>query len=186
MDERVIHDPLLAHQIFPQVAQEWYGDMQAHCANLSDESEKTWFQDVFIPSSPEIREERGHQVIYPGGSWSDLVRNETNGFASLLSISRDAGGTLYINSDEKPHEYFCPPLVNFSPEKFKAYVRPGYDMRALPGAIGFTYDQHNIDYTPGALFLRNWALAYHNEALKSSWTIIEALQQSGELLKIVK
>ena len=36
----------------------------------------------------------------------------------------------------------------------------------LEGAQVYVYSQHNVDNYPGALFLRNWAILYLNEAMK--------------------
>ena len=34
------------------------------------------------------------------------------------------------------------------------------------GVRVYTYNQHNIDNYPGALFLRNWVILYLSEAMK--------------------
>ncbi len=45
-----------------------------------------------------------------------------------------------------------------SPKKLREYQKKN-------GRI-YVYHQHNVDYYPSALFLRNWAIAYLNEAMK--------------------
>ena len=95
-----------------------------------------------------------------------MVNTTGNGFATCLSIDRDAGGTLYLPIDKHHEEYIYPPIVNFSKEKFEAYKAFDLDLKNSLGVYAHVYEHHNIDHYPGALFLRNWSLLYLNEALK--------------------
>ncbi len=36
----------------------------------------------------------------------------------------------------------------------------------IEGVETYVYALHNVDYYPGALFLRNWAIRYLNDAVK--------------------
>lgn len=156
-------DPQIAHRVFPQAAREYFAELRAHTETVEDEQTKSWYNDFFLRES-EVRVDNGRQVIL---CWEDLVLTTETGFAHCLSISRDAGGILFFNKEDRDcvRNYIYPPLVDFTPEKFEAYAVER--IQKVSGVVANTYASHNIDYFPGALFLRNWALLYHNAALQS-------------------
>ena len=66
---------------------------------------------------------------------------------------------MYFNENEIfSCQSFGKPYILFSEEKAKEFKSKGNRF--------FVYSPHNIDYYPGALFLRNWAIMYMNEVLK--------------------
>lgn len=160
-------DPTIAYHVFRQAAQEYHTELTQYVATMQDEKEKVWYKEVFLKNPTVMTDKRGRQTILDG-MWEDLVQTGENGFARVLSINRNVGGTLFYNSEDRSctHEYLSPPTVNFTPEKFAAYAV----LEKNPNIIGVTgnaYSHHNIDHYPGALFLRNWAILYLNEAMKS-------------------
>lgn len=160
-------NPLLAHHVFPQAAKEWYDDFSEAVKRETDPQNKRWYEEVFLVH-PEITIENGHQVLISllHGVWRDMVLTEENGFASSLSINRDVGGTIGYQRDISVHNYICPPYVNFTPEKLRAYAAQP-PSEGLRGVRAHSYNLHNVDHLPGALFLRNWGLLYLNAAMCS-------------------
>lgn len=158
-------DPEIPKMVFSQVAKEWYDELKAFTKDLKDDNpDKEWFQRVFLKKRPKIKKEFERQRIFPI-YWEDYVDFDDNGFARVLSISRDAGGSLFFNKSEMPGIIMAP-YVNFSPEKFSSY-RLGEPFPDEPNAaLAHVYGHHNVDYYPGALFLRNWALLTLNESMK--------------------
>lgn len=168
LDSSVNIDENIAKRVFPQVAEEWYGDLLEYTENMDDEGNKKWFESVFLREKPTIKKEVGIQRIYPV-RWEDKVSNGDNGFAYELSISRNAGGSLYFM--EKDDCCKTATSLNYLPGK--GYIRFSKEKALEFGKkkhgdhITFDcYGHHNIDNYPGALFLRNWAISYLNEAMK--------------------
>lgn len=165
-DPSVRIDERVANSVFPEVAREWYKELSAYAETLNDEQTKNWIKDVFLKKKPKIKREYGRQVL-DGIYWEDQVRLDPNGFAHSLSISRNSGGTLYFNPTDHSiggavrlstgSEY-----IRFSEEKLREFAREMHKWDDGEFAILNTYNQHNVDYYPGALFLRNWAIAYMN------------------------
>lgn len=95
--------------------------------------------------------------------WHCLTREEENGLVTFFSISRDFGGSLYFDKEEDNLEGFAPgPYNKFSKEKAKEFsVKEISNLYQI-----YSYKPHNIDFFPGALFLRNWAINYMNEIFK--------------------
>ena len=159
-------NPNLAKQVFRQAAEEWYADLTVYTERLENGKTKSWHQEVFLREPPKVSTNQyGRQTIL-NGMWGDLVQVSETGFVHGLSISRDAGGSLYYNNDDLQscRDYIHPQIVLFSPEKFDAYA-----IKKFPdneGVFAHTYGHHNVDYYPGALFLRNWSMLYLNEAMK--------------------
>lgn len=103
--------------------------------------------------------------------WQCNYQLDDNGFAGALSISRNYGGTLYLNRTDmgcedyisfgkgKPSRY-----VKFTREKAMEFMIPGRSSEK--SIVANVYGEHNIDYYPGALFLRNWAINYMNMAFE--------------------
>jgi hypothetical protein len=101
--------------------------------------------------------------------WEDNVFLSENGFASGMSVSRDAGGSLCPVYRQGPCP-IGPPTVLFSKEKLQAYtpVECGhFVVEGRQSTLAYVYDKHNVDHYPGALFLRNWAILYLNAAIRS-------------------
>jgi hypothetical protein len=166
-------DPFMAQSMFPQAAKEWFEELKAHTDALSDEVTKGWYREAFLSEGYTVRTDPfGRQSMGRFGLWEDLVINGVNGFATTLSINRNAGGSLYLPHDDKK-QYICPPMVNFTREKFDEFCAEDLGLDYLGGTYAFAYDHHNIDHFPGALFLRNWALLYLNEAMRSVREVIE-------------
>ena len=55
--------------------------------------------------------------------------------------------------------------VRFNPKKAAEYRCD--ETRNMDGVTCFRYLKHNVESYPAALFLREWAILYLNEALKS-------------------
>ena len=159
-------NPNLAHQVFPQAAAEWYADLRRYTEKLENGKNKRWYEEVFLREPLKVSTDKhGRQTIL-NGMWEDLVQVSGTGFVHGFSISRDAGGSLYYNSEDLQscRDYIHPKIVSFSPEKFDAYAAEKFPDNE--GVFAHTYGHHNIDYYPGALFLRNWTILYLNEAMK--------------------
>jgi hypothetical protein len=160
-------DENLANKVFPQAAREWYDDLKEYSKTLEDAGTKEWINDVFLKKRPKIKKEFHYQYI---GGWRDEVFTAENGFANSLSISRNAGGTLYFNKEER--EMFVSfdrtnQYILFEKEKILEYGHKTMKLdNNIEGSRIYVYNMHNIDNYPGALFLRNWAILYLNEAMK--------------------
>ena len=164
----ISRDPDLPNTVFRQAAQEWYSDLTAILSLVPDEEVRRWYQDVFLKNKPQF-ETRYGQLRLKKPLWECLSFPPETGFCTVLSISRNSGGSLI-----PPEEQFLPVrLVCFTPDKFSAYAsqqteQPITDSKGnIRGVRGYAYGHHNIDYYPGALFLRNWGILYLNAALKS-------------------
>lgn len=159
-------DPMIARRVFPQAAQEWQVDLQK-AAEGAPQEKKEWYENVFLAPALKIEERNGSQIVIPPqGGWYDDVVTANNGFATVLSINRNHGMLMFIE-DNRSLEYICRPSVNFTPEKFKAYAAPVEQLENLSGIQSYVYCRENIIGLPAALFLRNWAILYLNESLKS-------------------
>lgn len=166
-------DENLARKVFPKVAHEWYEELKEYSNKLEDKDTKNWIDRVFLKKKPRIKKEYSYQVLDTLLHWEDRVFTSENGFANLLSISRDAGGSLYFQKDNFDCRRFCSfdsptEYIRFSKDKSlefniedKIITGKGFE-----GIYLHVYASHNIDYYPGALFLRNWAINYLNEAMK--------------------
>ncbi len=160
-------DANLPQTVFLQAAQEWYHDLQEILPLVPGEETKRWFQEVFLTEEPEV-ERRYDRFRLKNGTWESQVFPTETGFCGL-SISRNAGGSLI-----PPERHVLGTrYVRFTREKFAAYACPddpevhmGPDGKSLV-VRGYAYGHHNIDYYPGALFLRNWGMAYLNAAMRS-------------------
>jgi len=161
LKQDIVLDPRIANNLFPQVAKEWYSDLKQYVSTAGPD-EKRWFTEVHLKEEPKIDIEYDRQVIRHLG-WEDMVMTTETGFARVLSINRNFGGTLYINDDEP--QFLYSRIVQFSPEKLDAYAAERFDDGK--GVLVHSYQHHNVDHYPGALFLRNWAIAYLNEAMRS-------------------
>ncbi|MDP3734166.1 MAG: hypothetical protein Q8R37_02970 [Nanoarchaeota archaeon] len=161
-------DPHIAHDLFPQAAEEWYAELTEYASQLTDAKEKKWLEEVWLQGPVSITEKQGRQFVSPLEIWEDGVEYMENGFARVLSINRNAGGTLFWHEDVR-EEYIHPPFVQFSKDKFDAYKIEEMNVGNAKGVFAHAYDHHNIDHYPGALFLRNWAILYLNEAMRQTF-----------------
>mgnify|MGYP001615175469 CR=1 FL=1 len=163
-------DPSLASKVFPQVAKEWYSDLEEHVATTKlEEATRDWYESVFLKSKPVIVKEGKYQKINHLG-WRDELVIDERGFAWGLGINRNGGGSLYFREGDQNCENYIPlsgkpnKFFSISSQKAKALSREviGEDLGRI-----HVYAHHNIDHYPGALFLRNWAIEYLNEAMRS-------------------
>jgi len=158
----------IASKVFPQAAEEWYNELKEYAANIEDNQTKEWIDEVFLKSRPKIEQIRGRQCME---GWEDKHIARENGFVEVFEIERNFGGSLYFNQSEDSTHFVNLKgnmYIKFPKEKV---IEFGYNeikkiSNELEGVDMYVYKQHNIDNYPGALFLRNWAILYMNEAMK--------------------
>ncbi len=162
----------IARETFRKAAQEWYDELKIYSETLTDPEIKKWINSVFLKKRPSIKNEYGHQVLSTL-NWQDDFFMLDNGFVKSFTINRNFGGSLYINREELHGREFVPfddtsGYIRFSKEKVIEFAAEAkvWDIERRQGATVYIYGQHNVDNYPGALFLRNWALLYLNEAMK--------------------
>ena len=159
----VVFDSRIASQVFPIAAEEWHSDLTAYVQNLPENTpderlKKNWIKDSYLDKPVEIiKEGNGRQRLR---FWEDLVGCDKRGFVTHFSISRNAGGSLYLGNDFEREQFAFAKLVKFNDDKKKRYSIDKMGMKMN------MYSMHNVDYYQGALFLRNWAILYLNEALR--------------------
>lgn len=157
-------DNNLANEVFPKIVDEWYNELLQYSTNSPESEEKRWVKEVFTLKKPKVRKERFRQIMTPL-SWDDYVVCDEKGFATGLSISRDAGGSLYFANELGCEKSICYKQANrtllFSSEKIKEFAASIDEEKNY--AVIKCYSHHNVNYFPGALFLKNWAIAYMNE-----------------------
>ena len=159
----------IAQRVFPQAAQEWYNDLKNHATSLDmQDKNRKWYEEVFL-KKPIIISKAGVQRISHLG-WHDNIQFMENGFVDLFSISRNSGGTLYFKSSENE----CKKLVLYGNDRYVRFKNDKLGQFKIPdekayseGVKTWGYTTHNVDIYPGALFLRNWAIIYMNEAFKA-------------------
>jgi len=160
----ITFDTTIAARVFPIAAQEWHEELQRYAEGLSEDSpsekaRKSWIKESYLDKPVEIVRENGRQGV---GFWEDLVINDKRGFATCFSISRNAGGSLYLGDKFEREKYVSNRLIKFGEEKRRLYsINPNEGSTKM-----IMYSMHNVDYYQGALFLRNWVILYLNEALK--------------------
>ena len=169
LDGNIKLDPKIAQKVFPEAAYDWYRDLGEYVESLEEGQIKEWIETVFLAQKPEIITEFDSQRIRPI-YWEDWTELNSNGFSRVFSIGRDNGGSLYFNQGEGRCKEFVSfesghESIRFSKMKLKEFGE-SYSVGNLDGVILRVFAQHNIDYFPGALFLRNWTILYMNEALK--------------------
>lgn len=157
LDENIKIDESIAKKIFPQVAEEWYEDLKKY-SELQNLEEKDHINQVYLDKKPKLTRELNRQ--YVNEIWEDLVQTHDNGLVTCFSINRNAGGSLYFNKGELNCRSFGSIYIKFSEEKRREFR---FEEKHNQMHI---YASHNIDYYPGALFLRNWAIKYMNEVFK--------------------
>jgi len=155
LDANLQLNSLIAREIFPQVAEEWYSDMKDYLPLEKDLEKRKWYEDVFLKKHNKVTKRNSSQFF---GIWEDDIQSLDNGFVCGFSINRNAGGSLYFNEDEMNCQSFGSIYIKFSEDKRKEFENKNKRI--------WTYAPHNIDYFPGALFLRNWVIKYINEVLQ--------------------
>jgi len=167
LDETLEINPELANQVLPQVTDEWYTELGQYCETLKDEEAKAWIKGAFLKKGARVIQNLANPIF---GGWTINVSLENSGFAEGLSIGRNGGGSLYFDSKDTNCKHFVSfdseGYIRFPRQKAENFALKIKDTPNLQGVVVYTYGSHNIDAYPGALFLRNWAIAYENEALK--------------------
>lgn len=143
LDPNIQLNSLIAKEIFPEVAEEWKNDLKAYLPFEKNLEKRKWYEEVFLKKE-KITFEHGRQLF---GGWEDEIQTLDNGFVCGFSISRNSGGSLYFNEDELNCQAFWDVYIKFSEDKRKEFENKNKRI--------WTYAPHNIDYFPGALFLRN-------------------------------
>ena len=168
LDEHVRIGEHLAHEVFPQAAQEWYSDLQDYAEKLEDQETKKWITSVFLHKELEIKEEYNRQAVDPPGYWECHVITSPNGFARVLEMDQINRVSLYLNSEHMIINIFSKdtdtiiPQTGMTSEKLREFtVNPQEEPFPVP-----VYHHGNIEDYPNALFLRNWGMLYINEAMK--------------------
>lgn len=168
----------LAREIFPKVVDGWYNDLKIYRKSLDTghsflegnklSSYREWIDTVYMKGNPYVEDRGFCQRVMPLGTWEDSVHVLKNGFVQDFMINRDYGGSLYVDWTKRNRVHRVTHThIGFSPEKFAAYSASGEEAESdSKSAYMNVFSFHNVDYYPGALFLRNWALTWHNEALK--------------------
>jgi hypothetical protein len=154
LDPNLQLNPLIAKKIFPQVAEEWHSDLKSYLPLEKNLEKRKWYEDVFLKKE-KVNFEYGRQSF---GGWEDNIQTLDNGFVCYFSIHRNYGGSLYFMEDELQCQALGKIYIKFSEDKQKEFENKNERI--------WTYASHNLDYYPGALFLRNWAISYMNEAFK--------------------
>lgn len=172
LDPKIRIDESIAPRLFPRVAEEWYEDLKKYCEELEEGPIKKWITEVYLAEKPKVRKEHEQQLIYR--VWRDDILLLDNGLVFSFSVSRNSGGTLYIerNASLEVEEYV--PFkeenwsyIKFNKEKAKVFAKSVEKINGNEGAFIQVYSHHNIDHYPGALFLRNWAIEYMNEVFRN-------------------
>ena len=131
-------DPSLADTVFEEAARQWYKDLKLYLDSEESIPEREWTYNIFHKKGLAITRDREYLCV--NGIWRNETQTFKNGFVFVLSINRNAGGSLVIPFGEARPEYFGKPNVIFSKEKFKAYksvVEFGWDKE--DATIGYSY-----------------------------------------------
>lgn len=166
-------DENTARKVFPKAVKEWYGELTEYSETVEDKNTRSWIKEVFLKRKPKIKKEYDYQVL-DTLDWKDQVFTNENGFADSLSISRNSGGTLYFDKNNFNCKAFArfdasSGYIRFSKNKCLEFGIENEEVRLGSGPEGvkvYVYDMHNVDYYPGALFLRDWVILYLNETMK--------------------
>ena len=163
-------DPKLANEVFPQVAKEWHEDLKDFLnspkSGLDRQTED--FYRVFIKNRPpEVITRLGEQTLDSVMGWKDGVHTDERGFAYGLSISRNGGGTINYDPSKRDDSQWTIPLDGKPNIFFNIPIEKASELALDKQGKIKVYAPHNINHYPGALFLRNWGLAYVNAAMAS-------------------
>ena len=162
-------DRTLANRVFPQAAGEWYEDLQVLLANTPalEPDLREFCNELLRYGKPRVLAVDGRQELEHIG-WEDRVRMDRRGFATTFALSPSTN-SLYFNEEDRNCKVALSltggseTRFNLSREKVKSLACEEHG----DFAIVATYAKHNVDTFPGALFLRNWAMAYVNAAMES-------------------
>ncbi|MCX6750227.1 MAG: hypothetical protein NTZ83_02115 [Candidatus Pacearchaeota archaeon] len=160
LDPKIQINKLLARQIFPKVVQDWYEDLRDYIPENKEEGE--WISRVFLKNKPAIIKYFNHQTI--NEIWSEEVNFAENGFVNCFSINgNDGRASLYFSKNLDSCKNLIPnQYVQFPYKKVKEFEYEKIDTLSLV----HTFSLHKVDSFPEALFLRNWAITWTNEALE--------------------
>jgi hypothetical protein len=150
----------IAKEVFPKVAEEWRNDLIEYLPLEKDQQKREWYEQVFLKKHDDVVKRNNSQFF---GIWEDEIQLADNGLVVGFSISRNVGGSLYFSkSTDNCYAIIPGRMIKFSPEKTEKFAteKNGKYSKA------FVYSSHNIDYYPGALFLRNWVIEYMNEVFE--------------------
>ena len=170
LSEGVKISPLIPRQVFPIVAWEWFEEFTAYCDTVTDEETREWYQKSFLSRRPSFMEFADGLLGLKSPGWKPESYHLSNGFAHTLCIERSYGGSLYFNQGGS--NYRVPVLsgrnkyVLFSEEKARAFCFKDDSSSSSEKEYFHVYAHHNVEYYPGALFLRNWAVECVNKALR--------------------
>ncbi len=180
LKENVLIDTEIAKSVFSKATEEWYEDLIRYVNSsenefegiFEDNNDKDRIREVFLKEKPKVENE-GYRQLIDTLYWEDHVEFDENGFASSFCISRNGGGTLYFRKDDIDCKSSITiggnAYIRFSREKCMEFnnkpeiIKSDEDLKSVPV---FIYVTHNVDNFPPALFLRNWAILYLNEAMK--------------------
>lgn len=172
VDEDLRFDPKLAHKVFPKAAEDWYNnDLRKQLEIEENENNRAVIkQDLNKKFS--VKRRYNSWSVNPPGCWNDItVYNDNRGFAKSFKLDTNIAGSLILDTsfgDEYDKAPLNPPMVNFTPEKFLEYSCLPKERVERPdlGTLGYAYRPHNTGSTSGILLLKNWTIAYLNEAMK--------------------
>ncbi|MBD3318934.1 hypothetical protein GF342_03410 [Candidatus Woesearchaeota archaeon] len=157
----VVLDPQLAQRVFPRAAELWVRQLPEY-----EGPHREWIEDVWLPKKGMVTSRYGRPYMEEM-HWECMVETDDSGFARFLSISRNAGGSLYCN----PRECEFPVLVGSHSRVMQApiEVARAFSLEQISEDVFqmYVYAPHNVDFFPGALFLRNWAALYMNEVFQT-------------------
>lgn len=177
--DKINLDKGLPRKLFPEVLDGWYAELKTYADGLDRGNEKDWLYEVFLKEKPYISRKYGRQYIGigPREVWEDNVGFLENGFCFSFSLERDTAGSIGVHFGDwdGTRAYIGPEHVKFSPEKFAEYscdrdpekkITKREIKEARNGVSAYVFQHHNVELYASALFLRNWAIMYENEALK--------------------
>jgi len=162
LQTKEIFDTNIAARVFPKAAQEWHEDLAKYVQELPNGAKRVTLEEYARTPIQITKNKAGRQILTVPGCWEEEVVCRENGFVTTLSIHRNYGGSLYLD-ESNMDKYPSARHIRFTPEKLACYAASRRE-----GEIEiYTYSKHNVEHYEGALFLRNWAILYLNESLKS-------------------
>jgi len=168
LEEEIVLDREIALRVFEKATQEWFEDLTTYC-NYPEAENRESFRRIFLTERPSIVEEFGIPKIN-NREWSANVRYNARGFVNIFSPGGANGGSLNFDPDQdmcqnlSHFEHGRRTLIRFPEEKAREFA---IEREVQTDYVEvYTYAPHNIDTYPMALFLRNWAILYINEAIK--------------------
>jgi len=196
-DKALKFDPELPYNtdIFEAAVKSWRAELEEHYKQkkYEDDCEKS-LCEMFLDGELEITKQKashgicgfranGYEVM-PGDLENGYIFDE-RGFARCFMIAEGHGS---IGFDAECHllTHFPPGVIDFSKEKYEEYtptfLKKGGKRDPRESAGGYAYTPHNVFNVPHAMFLRQWAIAYHNECLKQ---IIAKPKPQRDIIKYI-